>query len=203
MPEDTMPDDRTIETAKAAWQSQHVDAPLVSIDYLRNRAQEHAKKSRTRSVLEHLLGGAAVGLGVWLAAVVDSLLFRVGVIVMSAGMLYALHDSWRRRMVWSVTLEGSAAQGQHFYKQELARLRDLHRRLWKVYLPASIPGAVVLLVWAFLERSELDNGRRVIILAFAVATWIVVMVRHEAQEAKRYQRELDALEKNGSDEMKH
>ena len=52
-------------------------------------------------------------------------------------------------------------------------------------------------MWAFLERSELDNGRRVAILTFAVAAWIVVMLRHEAQEVKRYQRELDALEKNG------
>ena len=170
-------------------------APRLSIDYLRNRALEHATETRTRSVFEYLLGGAAVVLGAWLATVVDGILFRVGVVVMLAGLLYSLYDSWRNRLVWSVTLEGSAADGQHFYKQELARLRDLHRRLWKVYLPASIPGAVVLLVWAFLERSELDGGRRVIILTFAVTAWIGAMLRHEAQEAKRYQRELDALER--------
>jgi hypothetical protein len=29
-----------------------------------------------------------------------------------------------------------------------------------------------------------------------VAVWIIVALRHEAQEMKRYQRELDALEKN-------
>ena len=190
-----MSDDKTIEAAKTAWQSQRVEAPRLSIDYLRHRAQEHATETRTRSVLEYLLGGAAVVLGAWLATVVDGVLFRVGLVVMLAGLLYSLYDSWRNRLVWSVTLEGSAADGQQFYKQELARLRDLHRRLWKVYLPASIPGAVVLLIWAFLERSELDGARRLIILAFGIAAWIGVMLRHEAQEAKRYQRELDALER--------
>jgi len=192
-----MSDDKSIEAAKAAWQSQRVDTPQLSIDYLRNRSLEHAKKSRARSFLEYLLGGAAVVMCVWFAAVIDSALFRVGVLVMFTGILYALYDRWRRRMAWSLTLEGSAADGLHFYKQELTRLRDLHRGLWKVHLPAGVPGAVVLLVWVFLERSEPDNEGP-IILAFAVAVWIIVALRHEAQEAKRYQRELDALEKNGA-----
>ena len=187
-----MSDDKTIEAAKAAWQSQRVEAPLLSIDYLRNRVLEHRKQSRTRSFLEYLGGCAVVGLCVWFVAVIDSLLFRVGVLVMLAGILYSLYELWRRRLVWSLTLEGSVADGLQFYKRELARLRDLHRGLWKLYLPA-VPGAVMLLVWGFLERPGPDN----IILTCAVAVWIIVMLRYEAQEAKRYERELDALEQNG------
>ena len=191
-----MSDDKSIEAAKTAWQSQPVDAPLLSIGYLRNRALEHTKASRTRIFLEYLLGGASVVMCVWSIAVIDSTLFRVGVLVILAGILYGLYEWWRRRMVWSLTLEGSAADGVHFYKQELARLRDLHRGLWKVYLPASVPGAVVLLVWASLERP--DNRWRVVGLTCAVAVWVIVMLRHEAQEAKRYQRELDTLEQDAS-----
>jgi hypothetical protein len=192
-----MSNDKPIETAKAAWQSQRVDAPLLSIDYLRNRSLEHTRERRTRRLLEYLLACAAVVMCVWFAAVVDSILFRVGIFVMLAGILYSLYDRWRRKAAWSLTLEGSAAEGLHFYKQELARLRDLHRGLWKVDLPAGVPGAVVLLVWAFLERSASENRVRIIVLVFAVAVWILVALRHEAQAAKRYQHELDALETNG------
>ena len=39
---------------------------------------------------------------------------------------------------------------------------------------------------------------RIMILVFAVAVWIIVMLQHEAQEAKRYQRELGALEKSAN-----
>jgi hypothetical protein len=188
-------EDKCIETAKAAWRSQGVDERSLSIEYLRNRAFEQTKQSRSRSVIEYFLGCAAAVMCLWFAAVIDSVFFRVGVLVSLAGILYSLYEWWRRKMTW-LTLEGSASDGLTFYKQELVRLRDLHRGLWKIYLPAGVPGAVMLLTWLFLERPETDNGPK-IILAFAVAIWIIVTLRHEAREAKRYQRELDALSKNG------
>lgn len=189
-------DDSSIETAKAAWQSQRADAPSLSTEYLRHRALEQTKQSRGRSVTEYLLGCAAVMMCAWFAAAIDSPLFRVGVLLMLAGILYSLYGWWRRRMMWLVNLEGVAADGLTFYKQELGRQRDLHRSLWRIYLPAGLPGAIVLTIWAFMDRPETDIGRTVA-LAFAVAVWIIATLRREAQEAKRYQRELDALEKNG------
>ena len=189
-----MSDDRHVEAAKTAWQSQHVDEPLLSIDYLRNRAMEHTTRGRARTVVEYLCAGVTIVMGVWFAALVGGALFRVGVLVMLAGCLYSLYALRRRRLTWALALEGTAAEALHFYKQELARLRDLHGGLWKVYLPASVPGAVLLLAWIFLERRGPDNVWRIVGLTCGVAVWIVAMLRHEAQEAQRYQRELDALE---------
>jgi hypothetical protein len=189
-------EDRSIEIAKAAWKSQEVDAPTVSIDYLQLRAFDHEKRTRNRSVVECFLGCVAVIMSAWFLTKIDSLLFRVGALVMLAGIFYSLFELWRRRSVWTATPEGSASDGLTFYKQELARLRDLHRSLWKIYLPAGIPGAIILLIWASFARPETGNGHK-IVLAAAVAVWIIVALRHEAQEADRYQRELEALEKNG------
>jgi hypothetical protein len=44
-----------------------------------------------------------------------------------------------------------------------------------------------------LERPEAEIGGKVI-LVVAVVVWITAALRYELQEAKRYQRELDALE---------
>ena len=73
----------------------------------------------------------------------------------------------------------------------LVRLRDRHRGLWKVYLPAGAPGAVLLLTWVLLERSKVDGA----LLTLAVVIWVIAALRHEAKAASRYERELDALER--------
>jgi hypothetical protein len=186
-------EDESIEAAKTAWRSQDVEAPQLSIDYLQNRMLEHRTQRRNRTVLEYLLGVAAASLCAWFAVAIDSVLFRVGALVMLVGVLYSLYEWWHRKAVWSTTVEGSATDGLTFYKNELARLRDLHRDLWKVYLPAAVPGAILLLVWILIERPEVGVGSK-IVLAIAVGFWITVSVRHESREADRYQRELDALE---------
>jgi hypothetical protein len=186
-------EDESIEAAKSAWQSQHVEAAQLSIDYLQYRMLEHRTQRRNRTILEYLLGLAAASMCAWFAVVIDSALFRVSVIVTLAGVVYSLYKWWRRKAVWSITIEGSAASGLTSYKSELVRLRDTHRDLWKVHLPAALPGAVLLLVWIFLERPEVGTGSK-IVLAIAVAFWIAVALWHETREADRYQRELDALE---------
>jgi hypothetical protein len=186
-------EDKSIGTAKAAWRSQHVQEPLLSFEYLQNRVFEHRKQRRDRTVLEYLLGLVAGAMCIWLTVVIDDVLFRVGALAMLAGVVYSLYKWWRRKAMWSITLEDSVADGLTSYRKELARLRDLHRDIWKTYLPAAVPGGVLLLVWLFLDRPEVSVGGK-IILATAVALWISVALWQETREADRYQRELDALE---------
>ena len=111
---------------------------------------------------------------------------------MLAGILYSLYESSRRRIWWSLTLDDPWADGVRVYRQELERLRDLHRASWRIFLPASLPGAAIVLAWAVWERGRVDGW----VVAVAAVVWIVVMLRHEAQEARRFQRELDALQRN-------
>jgi hypothetical protein len=183
-----------LAATKAAWQSQPLDLPVVSIDYLRHRAREHRDDDRTRTIIEYLLCAVAVGMCVWFGVAIDSGLFRAGVVILLAGILFSLYESWRRRLRWSLTLDGPATDGLRFYRQELGRLGDLHRSWWRIYVPASLPGAAMLLTWMFQERVAVNGNGKMIGVAVAVAVWIAVMVRDAMQKAKRFRRELDALE---------
>ena len=185
-----MSDEPSVEAGKTAWQSQHVDAPHLSLEYLRHRAAEQIRQSRARSALEYLLGGIAALMCVWFAVTIEGTLFRVGALIMLSGILISVYAWWRQGMLWSVTVEGTALNGLHFYRQELVRLRDRHRGLWTVYLPAAAPGTVLLLTWVFLERSTVDG----VLLTVGVVIWVIAALRHEAKVASRYERELHALE---------
>jgi Flp pilus assembly protein TadB len=191
-----MSNDKPIDSAKATWQSQRVEAP--SMHYLRMQVLAHAQYGHNRGILEYLGAGAGVVIGIWLVATAESMLLRVGILVLMAGGLYWLYEWRRRRLMWTATLDGTAEDALRFYKQELARLRDMHRRLGKAHLVASVPGALVLTAWVLLEPPVigLDHWWHVVFVPLAVAAWIGSMVWHEAEKANRYQRELEALEQN-------
>ena len=188
-----MTDHESIEATRTAWQSQPAELPAVSIDYLRHRSRDRADEGRTRQTTEYLIGAMALALCAWFGTATGSGLLRAGVIVMAAGILYSLYESWSQKGRWVLTLDGSAVDGLQFYRQELERVRDLHRRRWRVYLPASLPGAATLLAWVFRESDAVGGGGATIILALAVTIWVVAMLRYEAHEASRCQSELDAL----------
>lgn len=193
-----MSDDKPIEAAKAAWQSQRVEVPPMH--YLRMQAFEHSQYGRNRSMLEYLGALLGVVIGVWSLAMIDSLLLRVGVLVLMAGGFYWLYEWRRRRLAWAATLDGTAEDALRFYKQELERLRDMHGELWKVHLIATVPGTLILTAWAFLELPVPRAGHEWhwIFVPVGVAAWIGSMIWHEAERARRYQHELDALEQNAA-----
>lgn len=92
-----------------------------------------------------------------------------------------------------MTLDGAAETALTCYRRELARLRDSHQGLWKAQLAASVPGALVLTAWVFLWEAPGHHWSHGIWAALAVALWIGWVIWHDAEKAKQYQRELDAL----------
>jgi Flp pilus assembly protein TadB len=187
-----MNDDKHIEKAKAAWQAQRIETPPLF--YLKARVLEHSKEGRERSLFEYFGAGAGFVLCVWLAVTTDDTLLRVGLLVLSAGSLYWLAEWRRRKLIWTPTLEGTAETALQCYMQELTRLRDSHRGLWKVQLFTSVPGAGLLAVWLFLVDLPGHHWSHSVWAIAGVVAWIGWIVWHDAEKARRYQRELETLE---------
>jgi hypothetical protein len=191
--ENEMNDEKRIEQAKAAWQAQHVEIPPLYP--LKLRALEHAKHGRERSLLEYI--GAIVGviLCVWVAVLTEDMLLRAGLVILAVGGLYWLAEWRRRKLIWMPTLAGTAETAIECYRQELARLRDSYRGLWKVQLVTSIPGAAVMAAWTLLLDRPGHQFSDGFWMTVALAAWIASSVWHDADKARRYQQELEALER--------
>jgi hypothetical protein len=125
------------------------------------------------------------------------MLFRAGLAVTVAGALYWLHVWRQSRLSWEEPSRAATEDALSFYKRELVRLRDAHLALRKAHVLASAPGAVLLSLWVL---SESDAARfselwwQEALIPVAAAAWIGSMIWHEAQKARAYQRELEAVE---------
>ena len=95
-------------------------------------------------------------------------------------------------MIWTPTLAGTTETVLECYRQELTRLRDSHRGLWKVQLIASIPGAAVMAAWILLLERPDHQFSDGILITVALAAWIASSVWHDANKARRYEQELEA-----------
>ncbi len=184
-----MSDHRESRSAKAAWQAQSVTLPQLSVNYLRNRVRDHRFRERARSTFDVVLGIVAAIAAVWLTVNVDDLIFRAGLGLTFCGMLYYFYMLWRRRLSWTVTPEGAAADAQQFYMRELERLRDVHRNLWKVHVLGAGPGGLLLCVWFFAQRPD-----HAMLFVGGIVVAALAYLWYEARMARRYQRELDALD---------
>ena len=190
-----MPNDKPLDTAKAAWQSQPVEA--TDMPFLRIRALEHSRYGRNRHALEYLSAIAGVFFGVWFIVATESTLLRVGLGALIAGGLYWVYHFRQRKLAWGEAgSNADALDGLSFYKRELMRLRDMHRELCRTHLVATIPGALTLSAWVLLDHPTLRSEQwwHTALIPLAVAAWIGSMIWHEIDKANGYQRELDALE---------
>jgi hypothetical protein len=194
MQERVMPNDKPMENAKSAWQSQRVEN--IPMEFLRLRALDHAQYGRNRAALEYLGAGTGVLACIWLAVTVDSVLLWAGLLALMAGGFYWLHEWRKARLTCSATLEQATQDALQFYRQELKHLRDMHRGFRKAHVIASLPGSLILSAWVVSEVPVFGTDRwwHGIFVLFAAAVWIGSMVWHEADKANQYQRELQELE---------
>jgi hypothetical protein len=115
-------------------------------------------------------------------------------VILAVSGLYWLVEWRRRKLIWTPTLAGTAETAIECYRQELARLRDSYRGLWKVQLMTSIPGAAVMVAWIFLLDRPDHQFSDGVWMAVALVAWIASSVWHDADKARRYQQELEALQ---------
>jgi hypothetical protein len=189
-----MSDEKIATGAKAAWQAQLVEVPTMA--YLRLQALKHMQYGRNRSLLEYGAAAAGLAVGAWQFVANDDMLLRAGLAALAAGGFYWLYQWRRQRLTWSGATPASASDVLSFYGGELARLRDAHRMLSKTHLLASVPGGLLLSVWLLREAGAAFSERwwQAAVLCAAVLAWIGSMIWHEAEKAREYQRELEALE---------
>jgi len=181
------------------WQSQAIEAPRLSLEYVRHQATRlNADGRRERGVM-YVAIGAAVIMGAVLfllpGAKAPELVnwMRVGIVLLVLGATYALMKI--RRWTHPAGRDGGAvATSLEVYRAELQRRRDYYSYMgsWRSLWPAA-PGIVVMLLSLVLFDTLPGSARRlgIVCLLMVVSLWSgFAMYRGKRRE---FQRELDAL----------
>jgi hypothetical protein len=182
------------DSPETLWQSQPEEGVAMSLDEIRKRVRKFETQIRRRNTREYL---AATVAAVVLGAVVWFLpgpLERLGAALMLLGLGYVVV---RLRAVGAsrdLPVEASASACLHFYRQEVARQRDLLREAASWHIAAFLPGVILLFIGTSMKVPDRIGIAILIASATLAAAVLAVVSALNAREANRLQRELEGLE---------
>jgi hypothetical protein len=186
------------QNMQSLWQSQALDAPRISLAFVRHQIQALQRRARIHNALENIGGAVAL---VWMVTagwrfIIPRSLFSLATALWALAVLYMMLQRYRRFRVPVSGEQMGTLDALQFYRQQLARQRDARRGNWRWWLPPLVPSIIVTFIALFVEVHPTPWAK----IAF-VAGWIVcgvslAIVRNE-QTARAYQREIDALDTMG------
>jgi hypothetical protein len=186
--------------AQQVWQSQALDAPRMSLAYVRHRASGLERRTQWRNALEYGVGVLACAMcGVIAYQQFASRPIMTASLVMMA--LWSLYYVYRWHQLASskpVPAEAGVLDTLRYQRQQLERQRDMRRRSWRWAGLPLLPGLALMLASLLLEHDPVPWGGIAFVIAWlfvgtAIAVWIL------ESEANRFQREIDALDSLASD----
>jgi len=194
MTDETRPDD-----ARNLWQSQPLEGATMSLEGVRERIETLAKKVWRRN----LIGGSAC-LIVLLAFACFFVIFpnaiqRIGSVLTIIGAGYLMYQL----VLGKLQKQGLAASGRQteaslaFYRSELQRQRDFHRGLWLwSRLLVFTPGSLIFLIG--FGSAYPAVARYIHVEAAIFGVLLIAAIPLNLRLARKYQRELDALDSVGT-----
>jgi len=185
----------TSESLQQAWQRQALDAPRVTLDYLRHRIDGLRRRSRIRNAFEYVLGvsGIVFCITVGWDFIRPRPLMSLGVVLWALAMIYIMVQWHRRASAQDPADQLGTLDALQFYRHQLVRQRDARRGNWRWWLPPLAPG-LVLMFAAFIV--EVQPTPWSVIAGFSA--WLVFgvgmgVVGYE-RDARGLQKEIDALD---------
>ncbi len=177
------------------WQAQALDAPRVSLAFVRQQSDALLHRTRTQSAFKYILAATSVAL---MARKVVPLISIKPLIVLSmamwvAGCLIIVYLRRKRFALQEQPAEFGVLDALKFHRRQLERQRDARRGSWRWWMPPIIPGAVMLFVALFVDFTPTPWTKIIfcaIWFVFACSLSIVMTGR----SARRIQKEIDALD---------
>jgi hypothetical protein len=180
---------------KSIWQNQSVEGTTMSLEEIKKKIGQLQKKIRQRSVVVGLALLCLVVVCVRLLFKAGNLIEGIGAALLVIGAGYVGYQLLLiRKKPASVIRENEPLASAVFYRTELERQRDFHRGLWLwSRLVIVVPGVLVLLIGIAIERPERIHWIR--LNAAAIVVLAVLQVARNLRLARKYQGEIDALDR--------
>ncbi|PND38705.1 hypothetical protein C1O66_15020 [Paucibacter aquatile] len=178
------------------WHAQALSPLDLSADELRRRSSALQSRVARRNRVEYLAGGLFVipvyAFYIWLF---PFWLTKLGALLVVLGTLVVLQQLQRRASCRALPPEALGQDWAAFHRAELLRQRDAVRSVWLWYIGPLLPG-----FWLFLWGRETELAGRgmetMFTLTHAAALLLfIAIVALNLRAARRYQREIDALDR--------
>ena len=141
------------EMSKAAWQSQALEVPTISLAFIHHQIARMNAESRKEALLMYVSVAlfAAVGTvpffpSTWTATSGIGPLTRIVVVLGLLGFAYVLIEVRRRSKAILTPPEESVTGSLHAYRMQLERRRDYYRDSWRWSLLPITPCLALFLV---------------------------------------------------------
>jgi len=183
------------ETLQQAWQRQALEAPRISLEYLRHRMGALRRRALLRNGFEYVTGVAGVTWVLWSQwdFIIARPMFTSGIFMWIAGVAYIMWQWHRRAGAQQPAAELGTLDALRFYRQELERQRDARRGNWRWWLPALVPCLMAIFLSLFLEVRPIP-WMPIGLLAAWVVVGVGLGIAGYERSARGYQQEIDALD---------
>lgn len=177
------------------WQAQALDAPRISLAFVRHQADALRRRTQKRNALEYIGGAVGIAFVAWKSVSLFSVLplFAIAMALWVAGGLFVLILWNKRAASREQPAEFGVLDALKFHRLQLERQRDARRGNWRWWVPPYLPGVVMLFVALFVEFTPIPWET----IAF-MAIWVVfgfsTMILLYERSARRIQKEIDALD---------
>lgn len=177
------------------WQTQATEAPRFSLDYVRHGASTLERRARWRNALEYGTAVFACGLFLVIAWRQES-----GRPIMLAGLIFgALWALWymvgwhRLAAVAARPEEAGVLDTLRYQRKHLERQRDARRRSWRWLFLPTLPMFALFIASQIFEMNPVP-WIKVAFLVFWLLAGGGFGAWYSKYEARRFQREIDALD---------
>jgi len=166
----------------------------MPVEEIRRKAVRFERKVFWENALSYLIvlgGGAFFSFHFVLHG--PNLLFRVGIGMCVAVMLYLAWQIHHRTPFRQVPANMATVSCLEFHRKELERRRDYHRRFLKLCLVPTIPGWVVLMV-AFVQAHPRHLGWRLAVANASAVLIFWIFWSESRWRARKLQHQIDEID---------
>lgn len=181
--------------AQQVWQAQAIDAPRISLAYVRHVASDFERRRRLRAGFGFVAMLGACGLHVYsawhlMATKPLAAAASVGIVI---GLLYCLYRLYRHLTAESSPADAGVLDTLRFQRRQLERQRDWRRGSWRWTFAALLPGFALVLASLYLENDPVP-WKSLGLGALMFFGGIALALFEGERKARRSQREIDALD---------
>ena len=170
------------------WRGQAREEYQMSVENIRTKAERLEQRVRSLNIATAGLFAAVISVEMWQISRSTELLERVGDLLTIAAFVYAAFRFRGSVAVQSMPAGLGLTGSVHFYRDQLARRRDLSSHPWRFLLPF-VPGVGLSLLGGALDGPPVWTAT----VAFAGVTLFLLVAWWEKRRALRIQDEIDGL----------
>jgi hypothetical protein len=182
------------------WQSQAVDAPRISLEYVRHVASDFDRRRRLRAVPAYVIWILTCG---WFCLIGKQFLHTkplglAGLVCFGLFALYCIYRMHRHVAAESSPADAGVLDTLRYQRRQLERQRDFRRGSWRWQFWGVLPGYALTLASMYFENDPVPWVYMgfvvlVLILGLGLQAW------SGERGARRSQREIDALDSLAGD----